>query len=104
MRDVAFWFEFRRRADVLIWLVLIHPPLLGLYALIADLGRPAIEVWFIGLGFTFLFSLLCVLVIYAATEFTIRRGIDFVTREKAWMDLARRGPQARVIADTAEAG
>ncbi len=97
MLNIAFWFEFRRRADALIWLALVNPPVLLLYAITADSPRPALEIWLIGLGATFLVCLAGGLMIYFSTRGAIDRGIRFVRREKTLMDLARRGPRMRPV-------
>ncbi len=97
MLQVAFWYEFRRRADALIWLALINPPVLLLYALTSDSPRPALEIWLIGLGATFLVCLTGALLIYFSTSETIQRGIRFVRREKLLADLANRGFQMRSV-------
>lgn len=104
MRDVAFWYEYRRRADTLVWLAMVNPPLIGLHAMTAELSRPALEFWLMGLGVTFLICFLGAAILYVATALTIRRGVETVTREKMWNDIIRRGPFMRVIAKTPEAG
>ena len=104
MLKVAFWYEFRRRADALIWLALINPPLLLLHALTTDSERPAIEIWFIGLGATFLFCLVGGIVLYFATLGAITRDLNTVLREKHYMDVISRGPQMRQAGPSAEAG
>ncbi len=103
MLNVAFWFEFRRRADALIWLALINPPVLLLYALTADSPRPVLEIWLIGLGATFLVCMAGALMIYFSTTKAIRRGVRFVRREKFLMDLAARGPRMRKVEPRREA-
>ena len=95
--NVAFWYEFRRRADALILLALISPPVLLLYALTTDAPRPAFEIWLIGLGVTFLLCLTYAFVIYLSTNRAIRRGVRFVRREKLLNDLADRGPRMRKV-------
>ncbi len=97
MLNIAFWFEFRRRADALVWLALVNPPVLLLYALTSDSPRPALEIWLIGLGATFLVCLTGALMIYFSTTNAIQRGVSFVRREKFLMDLAARGPRMRKI-------
>jgi hypothetical protein len=104
MLDVAFWFEFRRRAEALIWIALINPPLLLLHALTDDSPRPWLEVWLIGLGATFLVCLAGGIFVYFATKEAIRKGIRFVRHEKELLDLANRGPQMRQVPPRTEAG
>ena len=104
MLDVAFWLEYRRRADPVIWLAFLNPPLLGLHVLTTQTARPALEVWLLGLGVTFLVCLFGAVAIYFATILAIRRGVQHVTREKMWLDIIRRGPFMRIVAPKREDG
>ena len=103
MLDVAFWYEYRRRADLLIWLAFLNPALVSAYALVAHQGRAALEIWLLGLGMNFILCMVVAIGTYIATRITISRGVATVQREKMWLDIIRRGPFMRVVEPRPEA-
>ena len=86
MLQIAFWYEFRRRADVILWVALINPILLALYALSEEISRPALEFWLIGLGVTFVACAVAFAVMYAVTARSVNSSLKSVLHEKMWID------------------
>jgi hypothetical protein len=104
MQDVAFWYEYRRRADILLWLAFLNPVQILAYALVFDTGRGVFEFCLLGLGVNFVLCLAAALGVYVATHVSIRRSVAMVRREKTYLDIIRRGPFMRVVAPRSKAG
>jgi hypothetical protein len=100
MLDVAFWYEFRRRADVLIWLAVGNPIFLAFYILLADVSRP-LDFWLIGIGITHLLCIGMAIVLFGAVQGSVHRDLDKVVREKSALDAIKRGPVMRKAAVSA---